>query len=410
MSGTGTSPADGDDRLAQSPTPPSAEPPPPHPLRVLYVIEGLGTGGAERSLAEMLPRLIALGIEPEVACFFRREEGVEAEVVASGIPVHLISAGGRAGRLRSLRRLVSALRPDVVHTTLFEADVLGRLACAGLEVPVLSSLVNTSYLPGRLHDPDVRRWRLEAARIVDGLTARHLPTHFHALTNAVKDASVRALGIPPRRITVIPRGRDPARLGCPDPDRRRRARVALGIQQDTPVLVNVGRQEFQKGHHVLLRAAARLSTRRPVAVLVAGRTGKATTGLRALQRDLGLAGTVRFLGHRDDVPEVLAAADVFVFPSLYEGLGGAVLEAMALGIPVVASDLPVLREVVQPGRTGLLVPPGDPVALAQAVDGLLDRPARAAALGQRARKVFQTHFTLDPVVSRMAELYRRCAH
>lgn len=406
MSGDAGAPADSGEAAATD-RPPETPQPARRITKVLYVIEGLGTGGAERSLAEMLPRLTDLGVRPAVACFFRREEGVEREVVASGVNVHLVPGRGRPARVRNLRQLVAELRPDLVHTTLFEADVAGRLACVGLDVPVLSSLVNTSYLPERLHDPNVRRWRLEGARLLDGLTARHLTAHFHALTETVKSASVQALGIPPHWITVIPRGRDPERLGRPDEDRRRRARTALGLPQDTPVVVNVGRQEFQKGHHVLLQATALLRSRQPVTVLVAGRTGNATRHLATLREELGLGGTVWFLGHRDDVPEVLAAADVFVFPSLYEGLGGAVVEAMALGLPIVASDVPALREVVQPGRTALLSPPGDAPALAEAVTELLDHPGEAASLGRRGREVFEMCFALDRVVPQMTDLYRR---
>ena len=118
---------------------------------------------------------------------------------------------------------------------------------------------------------------------------------------------------------------------------------------------------------------------------------------------------MRFLGHRDDAPEVLAAADVFVFPSLYEGLGGALIEAMALGLPIVASDLPAIREVVEPGSNALLVEPGSPADLADAIVALADDPERRRRMGARSRAIFEDRFTLERSARRMLDLFERVA-
>lgn len=139
------------------------------------------------------------------------------------------------------------------------------------------------------------------------------------------------------------RGRDGARLDQPGADRRRSVRAELGLRDNDEVLISVGRQEYQKGQRYLLEAAeALLSRRSRLVLLVAGRTGQASRELERLAARPGLAARVRFLGHREDVPDLLAATDVFVFPSLWEGLGGALIEVMALSLPIVASDnLPV---------------------------------------------------------------------
>ncbi|HEX6207418.1 MAG TPA: glycosyltransferase family 4 protein [Actinomycetota bacterium] len=370
-----------------------------------FVINGLGTGGAERSLAELLPRLVAEGIEPSVVCLYRRDEGVQEDVRAAGFDVRFLSAGGRVGRVRELRGLLAEDRPDLVHTTIFEADLVGRLASASLRIPLVTSLVNTSYDDVRLLDPNVRRWRLATARLVDGWTARRLTTWFHAITRTVAESAVQSLGIPGDRITVIPRGRDAERLGAPSPERKERARRALALEPRDQVLLSVARQEFQKGQGTLVSAMSRLPA--TAVLLIAGRDGNATATLRAAASSLG--DRVRFLGHRSDVPELLAAADVFVFPSIYEGLGGAVIEAMALGLPVVASDLPALHEVVEPGRSAVLVPAGNADRLAEAVGGLLrDRP-ELGRLGRRGRELFLEKFTIEGVARRMSEMFRSVA-
>lgn len=379
-------------------------------LELLYVINGLGSGGAERSLAELLPFYLVNGIRPMVACFRRRPQGVESTVRELGCEVRFLPPGGLVARAGALRRILRSETVHLVHTTLFESDIAGRLAAAGTGVPVLTSLVNTVYDPVRLRDPNVRRAGLWATRTLDGWTARYLTGHFHAVAEAVKDSAVRALGIRPERVTVVERGRATERLGISTPQRRSAARRRLGLTDDDEVVVNVARQEYQKGQKHLLEAAALLAaTRRRLVVIICGREGHRSRELAALHDRLRLGDRVRFLGHRDDVPEVLAAADLFAFPSLYEGLPGAVIEAMALGLPIVASDIPALREVVEDGANGLLVAPESPGSLAAAFERILDDGGLATKFGARSQEIFRERFTIARSAERMIDLYYRVA-
>lgn len=377
-------------------------------MRILFAIDGLGTGGAERSLAELLPHLAPAGIDPVVVCLYHRKEGVEDAILRAGYDVRYLTGRGVMTRARQLRSIIRSERPDLVHTTLFESSLSGRLAAFAQPTLVLSSLVNTPYTPVRIReDPLVRPGKLRVVRAVDSWTARHLTDHFHAITAAVKDWAVDVMRIRPERITVIERGRDPARLGAPSAERRAASRERLGLRPDQEVLVNVGRQEYQKGQRYLLEAMEMLATSRPDAVLlIAGREGNASPDLRRLfaARPV-LRRCVRFLGHRADLSDVLAAADVFVFPSLYEGLGGSVIEAMALGLPMVLADVPALREVSGSGRTALLVEPGSPAALAAGITRLLEDPDLRRTMGALGRQAFEERFTLERSVRRMIDLY-----
>lgn len=366
------------------------------PLRTLHVIDSLGGGGAEHSLRELLPAFAARGVVPAVAVLGERPESDIGPLVDAGIPVHRLPAGAVA-RVRALRRLLGEHGADVLHTTLYNSDLAGRFAAWRTGTPVVTSLVNTSYDAGRRRDPNVAAWRLAVVRSVEGWTARRLNASFHAISEAVAASAVDALGIARDRVTVVPRGRERARLGDPSPARRAEARRRLDLSPDDSVVVTVGRQEFQKGQRTLVDAMARMQ--QPALLLVVGRDGAATAEVREAARPLGER--VRFLGHRHDVPEVLAAADLFAFPSRYEGLGGAVIEAMALGLPVVASDLPALREVVEADGTGLLVPPDDPASLAGALDRLLADDHTRRRMGDAGRQRFLDRFTLDAVVEPM---------
>lgn len=375
-------------------------------MKVLYVVDGLGGGGTERSIGEMLPQLTGRGVDPVVVCLERRRGAHEA-LEAAGIRVEVLPAGGWVRQVAALRRRIAQHRPALVHTTLLRADLAGRLAGAATGVPVLTSLVSTPYAAVRLHDPAVRPARLLQARLADAVTARWLCNHFHAVSQTAKDAAVSALGLSAERITLVPRGRDPRRLGRPSPERRARARAALGLPPDAELAIAVGRHEFAKGLPDLIAAAVRLAPQRPRFVLaVAGREGSLTAELLSRIAVAGLGERVRLLGHRDDVPELLAAADLLAFPSLYEGMPGAVIEAMALGLPVVASDIPPVREVVEPRVSALLTPVSDPDAMATAIGFLLDDPARASAFGRRGREIFHERFTLDRSVDGMIDLYR----
>lgn len=376
-------------------------------IRTLHLIDGLGSGGAERSLAELLPDLPSLGIQPTVAIFHRRSDGVEESVREAGIPILHVPGAAWNDRIRSTRALLREIRPDLLHTTLFDADVIGRIAALGTPTKVLTSLVNTSYEPVRLHDPRIRRSGLLAAQFLDAATARLGTQHFHAITDAVRQSAIRRLKIPPERISVVPRGRRRSRLGEPGAQRRAQVRRRLNVPLDARVLLHVGREEHQKGHAVLLEAAAPILLERPdVVLMLAGRRGNTSPAIDTAVANLP-TGSVRRLGHVNDVPDLLAASDVFVFPSLYEGLGGAALEAMAMAVPIIASDLPALREILD--GVALFVDVNSPRSLTTRISEILNRPGEASTRASAGRQRFDNTYEHSHVVAAMASMFRLAA-
>jgi glycosyltransferase involved in cell wall biosynthesis len=218
------------------------------------------------------------------------------------------------------------------------------------------------------------------------------------------------LKLEPERITVVERGRDPARFE-PVGLTREEARARIGVDVDAEVVLAVGRQEFQKGLVHLLDAVATTLLGRPkLVVLIAGRAGNATAAIDARLAARGdLVDRVRMLGHRDDVPSLLAAADVFALPSLYEGTAGAAIEAMAASVPVVASRVSGMDGVLEDDRNALLVPPGDVGALGVAIARALDDEALRARLGAAGRATFAERFTLARSADEMVALYEDVA-
>ncbi|MGH8883803.1 MAG: glycosyltransferase [Egibacteraceae bacterium] len=376
-------------------------------MRVLQVIDQLVGGGAEESLRQIILGTQGESIRHAVVVLKPERRGLERleEVgIPTFVPAHPLRS--RLSRLRHVLRAVRGYRPDLLHTTLAESDLAGRIAGKLTGIPVLTSLVGTPYALEAQRTSAVSAWKRLVVRAVDVVLSRFATERFHAVTELVAKSAVEHLRIRPDRIEVVPRSRDRALLGEPSEARRRSARQALGLGPQVPLLLNVGREEPPKGQVHALHALDRVRASYPQAVLLlAGRRGGASPALDACIAELRIAGGVRRLGQRGDVPELLCGADVFVFPSLHEGAAGAVLEAMALEVPVVAHDIPALRSILE-GGLGLLVPVGDHIAFADAVLAVLNDPATARERARRARAHYERHYSLQTSLDGMRRLYR----
>jgi glycosyltransferase involved in cell wall biosynthesis len=372
-------------------------------VRVLYIIDSLIGGGAEHSLAHMAPGYGDHGIELHVAFLKSRWDVAEA-LREAGAELHPTALDeSRPRQLVALIRLIRRLEPDIVHTTLWEADVLGRTAAVFTGRPVVSTFANSNYSSAQVGDPAVSPTKLRLAQLVDVVSARAV-VRFHAVSNQVADDMAPRMRVRRDRIIVVPRARRRDRLGEPSAARRQAVRTSLGIEADTPVVLAVARQEHQKGIDVLVEATSQLTSRfADLLVLVAGRSGRATETLAAQVDALGLTGTVRFLGARNDVADLMVASDVVSVPSRVEGMPGTVLEAMALERPVVASDIPMVREAIGDCAVAL-VPVDDATALAAALEQALT--SDGSALTAAARRRFDAQFAPGPVVDRLATVYR----
>lgn len=375
--------------------------------RVLHVINQFtGRAGAEVSLRETVLSSLDGPLVHGVVVL-RGEGNVLGELQAAGIPV-FVPEGSSPGRMEAVahvRRAIKAFGPDLVHTSLFDADVAGRIAAWTMRTPTLTSFVNTPYGPEAAGVEPVRPWKRHAVRLVDRVLARFATSAFHAISDATAGHAVHYLGVDKGRIRVVPRGRSAAALGERSEARRDavRQRLSWGAY---PIVLNVARQEPQKGHTLLVEAFAEVLAAHPDARLaLVGREGRSTSAIRQRIAQLGIADSVKHLGVRTDVADLLAAADVFAFSSLYEGLGGAAVEAAGAAIPLVSFDIPAVREIV--GDTHpWLVAPGDVVALAGAIRDVIDDPPRAARVAAEQRARFLARYELSTAVAAMTTLYQ----
>jgi len=355
--------------------------------RILYVITELDVGGAENALYELATRLDRNAFQPQVACL-SGQGPVAVRLRQRGIPVH--SLGARAKwAVRVVWRLRRLIREaDIVHSFLFHANMAARLAAiwTGVRAVVSAARVAERSRPRR------RKLECRTHRLVDVEVC---------VSTGVRDFLASG-GFPRQKLIVIPNGVDASRFAGRDPGFKAR----LGIKPDTPLITTIGRLHEQKGMSYVLRAAASLCRSRPEChFLLVGR-GPLEAELRAQAKQFRLDDKVTFLGFCNDVPSVLKATDIFVLASLWEGMPNAVLEAMAAGVPVVATRVEGTVDIIDDDRTGMLVMPKDVPAIVSAILRLLDDPARAQRLGQAAQEHVRAHFPLEAMVRRHQELYR----
>lgn len=344
-------------------------------MRVVHVHKMRGIGGSERHLLTLLPALAARGLDVVFVGLDDPDWDPSDFYGALAVPALRLRADALV-----LPRLVRALRADVVHTHLVHADVLGGLAARLRGAKLVSTKHND--------DP----FRLGPFRHVERGMAR-LTNRIVTITDALREFTIERVGVPAAKVETIHYGLDglPEAWGENPPD---------DVPAGARVVLSTSRLAVQKGIDEAVRALAQLPEDTVLVVLGEGPERRA---LEELARDLGVQRRVFLLGRVPDVAAWLRRATVYVQPARWEGFGLGVLEAMHAALPVVATRVSSLPELVADGETGLLVPSGDPASLARAIEAALTQPELGTAGLARAR----AEFSVERMATRTVELYER---
>lgn len=364
-------------------------PNPSQPTRIAFCITDLDAGGAERALVQIVTRLNRQRWEPFVFCL--SDEGELAAVLRNaGISVTCLGAG-KQSILRvvwQLYRGLAQLRPAVLQTFLYHANIAGRIAGRAARVPLIVSGIRVAEKRSRL--------RLWIDRATDWMVDGHI-----CVSRDVAAFSTGKGRLPAAKIHVIPNGVDAAQFAQAVPADL----TPFGIPKGSRTVLFVGRLDQQKGPFVLLEAVKDLlPTHADVHVLFVG-DGPQREKLHAWAREKKLDARVHFVGRRHDVPSLLRSAALFVLPSLWEGLPNVVLEAMAAGVPVIASGVEGIGELIEHEKTGLVVTPDSPSRLAAAMRWCLENPEAAQRMATEAQHHVISQFTWDHVTSQYEQIY-----
>ena len=356
---------------------------------VLHLIETGGPGGAERVMVELAAG-VGPGYRSEAALI--RDSWLGSALRGRGVPVTMLRDGphGSLATLQDLSRIIRETRVAILHSHEFFMNTLGLVASWMTGVPLVATVHGRNYYADRFRRRAAYRLVARLARMV-------------AVSEDVRLFLAERVGISQRQITVIPNG-VPLDQG-PSDEKISALRESLGLHPHSQVVGSVGSLYPVKGHRYLIDGSPQVITRFPhVVFLIVGRGGLREE-LEAQTRRLGVASHFRFLGHRDDVSDLLALSDVFVLPSLSEGMPLALLEAMAAGVPPIATRVGGVSEVVKDGLTGLLLPPRDGDALADRIMTLLGDRTLARQIGQSAREMVASRFSLAGMVQAYQEVY-----
>jgi sugar transferase (PEP-CTERM/EpsH1 system associated) len=362
-------------------------------ISVIHLITELSTGGAQIALLRLLTGLDRDRFSPAVVCLYNGDTTIARQIRALCIPVTDLgmTAKWRWDALWRLCCLLRRERPTILHTWMFHANVPGRIMGRLVGVPIIITSRRNENIGGHLRET-LNRW---TSRLDDRVIA---------VCESARQAEIKRARVPPDKVVTIYNGIDPERFITSDPQPPE-VRKILGVPAKAPLLGLVARLHRQKGLGDLLTAVAWVRERVPDVRLLLIGEGELRDELEAQARALGLSGAVIFAGTRTDVAEIVAALDIFVLPSLWEGTSNAVLEAMAAGLPIVATAVGGTPEVVVDGVTGLLVPPRDPSALAGALVTLLHDADLRHRMGRAGRERVKQYFSLERMVRRTEALY-----
>ena len=383
-----------------------------HKLHVVHLIESLGSGGAERLLYTNLRHFDPKRVRSTVITVYPHATHWLEPITALGVPVvslHCCTTRDIPKGISRLRAWLSANRPDLVHSHLWAANIIGRLAGRIAGVPVVSSVHNPDHEPQAWSDgADVSLITRRVVKALDRWTARLGNDRMVAVSDYVRKSAARDLHFAIDSIDLVYNPFDVDLMKAPVGKDRGELLRELGLPAESQILLNVARVSPQKGLLYALRALPAIMRQYPQVHLISvGATTDPfwTTELKREADTLGVADHCHMLGARANVVDFLRACDIFVFPSLYEGLGIALIEAMAAGCVCVATNTGPIPEVVQDGKDGVLVPPGDADSIARAVCGLLGDPMRRAELGTAAKQAAFNKFQPTEQAEQLTRVY-----
>jgi len=365
--------------------------------KVLFVIDSLQAGGAEKSICEIASRMSQF--DPSIAILFPDRDELRDSALRQGLQIYDLSLNRYSrswffqGKSR-FEKICRDLQPAVVHAHLFKSEMIARLSKRPASTALVGAFVNDSYSDARYSKQSfLQNQKLNVIKFLDKIT---IGRNFRITTisKTIGTSNSAVLGYPIEKVKLIYRGRET------------KNNIDEATRPDGPFrFLVVARLLVRKGYFELIEAARILDGKnKQFQILVAG-DGVDRETIKDYASKKGISDKVEFLGYRSDVNQLLAISDCFVFPSHYEGQGGALIEAMLAAKPIVVSDIPVFKEQVTANETGVFFKVGDGFDLAKTMEWVMDNYSMAREMGLKARIVAEEKFNIEKVVAEYEQFY-----
>jgi len=367
-------------------------------IKILYIITSSGIGGAERILYYTATGLDYNKYDISI-CSLKKKGEIAGDLEKQGIEVCCLHLGGRErflGWLSSIITLIQLfpylirIRPTLVHSFLFRANILARIAGYLTGVPIVISSVR------------VMGGEKKYFHYIEMITS-FMVDHYVVVSESVKRYIIDKSKISDEKISVIYNG---VNIKSQDDSHKQNVRMPFKIEDEDRILMTVGRLHEQKGHYYLVKAISKVQKEFPKVKLLVIGEGEEENNLKKLVKSLDLTNEVIFIGLSSYIEEILPMAELFLLPSLWEGLPNVLLEAMAAGKPVIATEVGGVPELVIHGETGMLVPHKDSDALACAIADLLKNRLKARRMGEAGRIRAEEHFSIQKMIEKTESLYQ----
>jgi glycosyltransferase involved in cell wall biosynthesis len=366
-------------------------------MKVLHVIDSLNRGGAEILLSNLLPLLKCKGIDITIVSVSNKI-GLVDIFRKNNIPVYSLDFNGTIYQIKAilhasqnLKSIIMKEKPDIIHSHLYTADLVTRIA-VGKRLPLISTL----------HSYD--KWWLEKRRLksriktfLDYISGKLSKSFYIAVSKSVKDYACKALNISEDRIIVVYNGINPHKFIVKD--------YQSYQINNQPLIIQVGRFYKEKGHETSIKAMLIIKKYYPKAKLLLVGDGPLYSFIENEIKSLELINNIELLGVREDIPDLLLKADIFWMPSEWEGLPIACLEAMASGLPIIASAVGGLLEIISDGETGYLIPKGSYEQLAERSLRLFKDFDLRKKMGLMSRKIVERNFTIEKTAKEYISIY-----
>lgn len=373
-------------------------------MKVLFVIDTLNESGAERSLVE-----ISKHFNRYTPVFVHIYEGdqLKPNLEAAGIKVYSLNIRGPRNfsiAAKELEKVYQQENPDVIHSTLLRSDAVTRKLKSNHDIALISSFVNNSYNKLRFkNQPLALQFKLKLVQLYDTWTSRKVD-FFISNSETIKKSKARSTRVPLEKVKVIYRGRDQEKFdNLHQSQDLENLKASLGVAGKN-VLLNVSRLIERKGQLDLINSMPAILRRFPDTVLLIAGSGVFEKELKTRIVELDLEKNVKLLGRRGDIPQLLALADIFVFSSYFEGLPGALIEAMLSKKIIVCSDIPENMECVDTD-SAVIFPRGNVEKLSSKVVKVLEQKQNYEHLGVRAREIAITKFDISRIANEYENTY-----